>query len=206
MKKTVSLIIISLLLLLIAGCAFGGNPAEKDPDTTVTLQKDGHVLQIIRESFGESNYDIGELRNEIELELEDYNAQPNKSAELKKAESENGVTDVEILFGTPDDYSLFNQETLRVGEIGDFLLMPGSFPGGDGISISGLVNARTGEVITEDEINALSSEKILVSDVSDRIYLPGKVLYISDNAYSSEGVAAVRRKEDAAGFIYIIFR
>lgn len=206
MKKIIRLTIAILLILLVSGCAFVQNPAAKDPDTTVTLQKDGHVLQIIKESFGASNYDLAELKNEIELEIEDYNAQPNKKAELQKVEAENGVTDVEILFETPSDYELFNQETLREAEIGDFLLMPASFPGGDGFSIGKLINVRTGETITEDEINALSAEKIMISDTADRIYLPGRVLYISENAYASDGVSAVKRKEDAAGFVYIIFK
>ena len=61
-KYSFYLSLTALFLFLLCGCTMGKNGIDDDPDTALSVGKDGTILQVIRESFTGSNYDINELK------------------------------------------------------------------------------------------------------------------------------------------------
>lgn len=197
MKKRLSLILIlcSIAVCVITGCS--GSLAADDPDTTLTIKKDGSAVSVIKESFDMPDYDINELKSDIEAAVSDYNKKEADAVKLLKAEAESGVTDVELSFLSLKDYEDFNGEILRTE---DAELAAAS-------DLSDLVSTDDMETKLDTAgIDRLSGAVLLTTDVKDRIYLPGKALYISKNAYASEDKRSVRLNEDADGLLYVIYK
>ncbi len=204
MKKYRSgLLITALFLFLITGCAAGKSGIDDDPDTALSVGKDGTVLQVIRESFTESNYDLNELKSDIEKELADYKG---GAITLEKAELSGETTDVRLSYPSAEDFADFNEEEFVLTDVSIYILHPSQFALKEEVPVTALVGAKDGAKITEDAINAFSEEKMIIADIDERIYLPGKALYLSENADASEDLTSVRRKEGTGGAVIIIYK
>ena len=197
MKKYLSYILtLGVFLLLLTGC---GSEASKDPDTNITISKDGSLSSIIIESFGESYYDVNELETEINEEISAYNLKNPDGVKLNKVSLENDVVTVRMEYASSDDYSSFNSEDFYAGSIEDAL--------NKGINISEIltdVNDKT-KTISSSDIKDMTKEKILITDFMGTVYLPGKALYISDNVTVFSDGKSVKNNglsEDAYIVIY----
>ncbi len=189
-----------MVSLVLAGCSLFDRSGD-DPDTHLKINKDGSVLSVIHESFQESNYDINEFRTETLSLLDSYNASRPDAVKLNKAELlDNGITDVELSFADVNTFADFNGEIMYVGIAGKILNSEYS------IDVGNMTRMSDQGTMSDADMLALAEEKLLVADIPDRIYLPGKILYFSDNCDVSEDGRSFRRKEGNEDLIYVIYQ
>ena len=197
--KKFRLIVFSLFLgAFLTACAFG---VRDDGNDNITINRDGTLIYRIRESFSESYYNAEELKNMIISEAAAYNSQNVSGAVLaNKIEVLNGKTDIELKFATVDDYSRFDDILMFCGTIEDAIAR--------GESLAVILNDVNDKnlSISEKDIQGMTSEKILITDFGETIYLPAKAYYISDNAILSEDMKTVHLDPAAGGTMYIIYK
>jgi hypothetical protein len=164
-------------MLGLVSCAGSGESSV----TTLTLLKDGSVRSEIRENFGESYYDSAELQNTILSQTADYNREAGSSKiTVEKVEAKDDIAVVKMIYEKPEDYASFNRSILFVGTAKEAKEAGYQLD----LVLSGTKDAN--ETIGMSDMLAMDGEKILITDVKDRIVLNGKALYTSDNVTVSD--------------------
>ena len=164
------------------------------------IGSNGSISATIKEDFKESYYDIDELRDAIDEEVNNYNKEHDGAIKVDKVALENEQAVVVMNYVSSDDYSLFNNEQIFVGSPSEALLKGYSL----GVILTDIKDAT--KTITESDIKVMGNEKLLISDSKDTIYLPGKVLYVNDCTYVLEDGKSVRLKDGVSGLIYAIYK
>lgn len=195
MKKfIIGLCLMAMCISVLTGCQ--GN---KTPDTTtLVINKDGSLDLTIVESFSKSYYDVNELTDEITKEVSSYNLEHGENrvvlSDIFTTEEENVV--VAMKYGSYNDYTLFNQMILYVG---DAMTAKGTQ-----YSFDEILSSANGKNDTISFAQAAENGyKLCVISESMRVKFPGKVLYFCDdvNAISAKEVNV--SLED--GLAYIVY-
>lgn len=197
MKKIKYLLLILIISLMLAAC---GNPATKDPDSNISIEKNGSVEAVIIDSFEQSYYNLDELKTMIDTEIDGYNQVSGKKIELKKLSLDNDIVRVIMSYDSTEDYAAFNSQTLFVGSYDEAVAKGYSM----NVILSSAVNPS--QTISEPDIKAFNKEKIVITDAAETIYVPGKILYISDNATVLEGAKSAKSSGLNNGLIYIVYK
>lgn len=197
--KKISILLCVLISILMIGC--GNTTVDINEGEAISINKKGEVTQYIKESFSEGYYDINELNNMIMDEINVFNSNNGELVTLTKAqlsESDNKLTDVVIEYKCASGYADFNNLTLLIGKIDE---IPGGYI--TDITLSDINDATKSIKLTDKD--GLKNKNILISDIDDVIYLPSKVLYVSDNCSVISDNKAVKKKADQNGLIYVVY-
>lgn len=197
MKKYVYILTILLILICSVGCSAGDTD---DGMTNYTIERDGSVKVRIREYFTESYYDVDELKNDILKEAAEYNNRHTSGAVMaSKLQREGDIIDVEMKYITAQDFAEFTSEKFYAGPVEGSLA--------SGYSLHAILTDVNDPAVTisESDIKNMSGENILITDLKERIYLPSKVLYASDNCTVDEN-NSIKAVDDAEGLIYVIYK
>ncbi len=197
MKKSIILCVSMLCSILLIGC---GSEAAKDPNTNLIIKKDGSVVSTIHESFEESYYSIDELKAEIDSEVKEYNSLKSGAINVESVELNEKTVTAVLDYSSFEDYASFNDEALFAGSSQEAILK--GFP--LDVILTDVNNPTV--TIAEADIKAMTNEKLLIADISDNIYLPGKILYISDNAQINPETKCVTRKQESTAAIYVVYK
>lgn len=184
---------ILLFTSLILGCALllGCNSRTDIEGTYIKVSKDDTVTYFIRESFDKEYYSVDELKQMIEEDAITFNSE-NKAEfiEVKKVQVVDRVTDVEILYHTTEAFALNNQITFFAGDPTE---------GGNlGLNLSRVfVNVDDqNDTMNRADLYAMEKVKILVTNVTEPVVLPGKVLYIAGENVELLNHNTVQNKEN----------
>lgn len=183
-----------MLLLLLCGCL-------KEPDSSLTtLEKDGTVTSVLVESFDASYYDEEELKQMILEESADYNRTTGKSAvSVEKVSVEDGIANVKMTYESAADFAAFNDCIFFDGTVQEAL-----DAGYDlNLVLSSVKNAQ--ETAGFSDISAMSDARVLITDSTEPVKLPGKALYISESATTDRKYRTVTREETSSEPVYIIY-
>ncbi len=206
-----------LFRFVISGIILGGmlglvscGGSKESSVTTLSLLKDGKVQSDIRENFGESYYDPGELQNTILSQTADYNKEAGGSKiTVEKVEAKDAVAMVKMIYEKPEDYASFNRSVLFVGSAKEAQEAGYQLD----LVLSGTKDAN--ETIAKSDMLAMEGEKLLITDVKDLIVLNGKALYVSDNVTVSDNGKEVQisvpeegadKAEDKKALAYVVFK
>ncbi|MCR4757937.1 MAG: hypothetical protein K5792_09070 [Butyrivibrio sp.] len=176
---TCLLVISFFALFVLYGCG-----AEESLGTSISIDKKGHVTNIVCEEFEQDYYDISELSDMAASEISSYNSEClSEKVTLESLESVNDGSYVKMVvnYKSVNDYASYNKTSLFYGTVQDAL--------DRGYDISeALVNGE-GEQIGQDGISDyLSRHIIITSDKSDFI-TPYNI------AYYTQGVVLNGKKE-----------
>ena len=173
-------------VLLLSGC--GGNASAKGTTQTgLTVERDGQVVFYIVDSFDKGYYDIDELRDMAQKEVEAHNDLSSSggagSVSLENvARMEGDGQRVRVVYRFSDSaaYSAFQNETLYYETVEQAIQSRHIF--------SGAVLFNGGETITLDEENQkkMAGRHILVTDAATKINLPYGVAYYSEGVQLME--------------------
>ena len=170
-KKTAQALMCLISILLLAGCGKKEWTGEDVGVTTLGIDRDGRVLEIVVEDFGESYYDCQELRGTIESEIADYVSEAGSPEDEPPvvlndvSESDNRVR-TSILYQTPEDYGAFTQETLYYGTLRQAGLRGFEMP-------SVLTDAEGASYTIRDED---ANRHVIFTDGHDHIVTPYKII------------------------------
>lgn len=197
MKRLVYILLTIVMVIGLSGCS---DLAEKNPLTTISIDKDGSVTLRIHESFtADEHCDIAELKEMILDEAANYNSKNPEAISLIKIEEVDGVSDVHMGFKTANDYGTYAKENIYVGKCSE-------------ASNEGMINkviltdvSDSSKTISDSDIKLNEDDSIIITNCPEIIYLPSKVLYMSDNCEVLEEGRAVRNINSDNSNIYVIY-
>lgn len=151
----------------ITGCG-KSTDVTKSESTAVYVGKDGRVIHTIVEDFSAGYYDLGELKTEIETEVNEYNSTKGQDLiSLQDAVKEDANVRVTMTYKNTASYADFNKVTLFYGTYSDMKAAGYSLP-------NTLVDSK-GEKI---DVSSVSEDQmIIVMDEKIGLFTSAKIAY-----------------------------
>ena len=195
MKTKIVLLCISVAILL-GGCL------EKEDDyaeTTLKLQKRGHVSESIVENFDKDYYNLEELKGEFTQMIGAYNDSiGSEEIKLKKIELKDSLVYVDIDFNGPSDYESFVGEKLFVGTIGD------AYDNGYTMDVV-LKGTEKGDKIEKIQIMGMPERTVIILSEHVRVKTFKDIAYVSANVDLIDSDEA-RVLSESDGLAYIVLK
>lgn len=208
MRKAVSVLTLSLLVLGLVGCGQDKTPEIK----SLSFGKGGEVLHQIVEKVDQDYYQIqiADVESFATERVEEYCADNGENrVSLEAVEEKNGSVLLTFRYASPEDYSEFNHSVLYVGSLENAVEEYG-LEAVPFVSVEGKA-AEIGYIEDWDAKQMIVLET--KSGEAMQVNLPGKALYINQSADSNQNVELVGKKSvrvsnqetEASVLSYIIY-
>ncbi len=156
---------VSLMVALLALACLWGCSSEEPLSTSISIDKNGGVTNVVYEEFDKDYYDITELSDMASSEISAYNSEClSEKISLESLDSVNDGTYVKMVvsYKGVSDYVGFNKTSLYYGTVQDAL--------DRGYDVSNALVNTEGEAIGQDGISEyLTKHIIITTDKSDFI-------------------------------------
>ena len=196
-KNSLYLLAVCAAALLMAGC--GSKETEEDV-STLDLKKNGEIVHTIVEDFGETYYDLDELKSSTQDMITAYNESAGGDyVKLNSAQMEDGVVRVMMTFRNSEDYSGFYRQALFSGTVKE------AFSAGYDLDVTLNSAKEEGTTISKQDILDMGDRHVAIvrENISIRPY--GDILYMSsDVTLGADGKTAVVTNGESLS--YIIFK
>ena len=170
-KKTIVVAMTAVMLMTFSGCGKNGD-LSKLGKSFIEIKKDGSVVSTIIEDFAESYYDVAELQEMTENEVNAFIvANGAEAAEFDSVESEDGKVKMVIKFGSAEDYANFNSEMLAYQTVSDAIL-------NGRLDVNNLLDTK-GDPADPEKASSLVNEHVVIVSGKNLISLPYKIKYVS---------------------------
>lgn len=183
------------MAVALTGCGKSMDVTKSD-STAVYVGKDGQVISTIVEDFSAPYYDLGELKTDIESQVNEYNSTKGKDLiTFQDAVTEDKNVRVTMTYKDTASYADFNQVTFFYGSYKDMKALGYSLP-------STLVDSKGQKIdvklISEDQTVIVMNEKI-------GFYSYGKIAYVPEGSSfnGSKNVDLSATKDDLC---YIVLK
>ena len=194
MKKRRLLLAAVGLAVLLGGCALN----KQVDTTTIIVDKDGTVVEAIVEDFDKDYYRADELEQMVTEEISAYNTTAGgEKAKLDSLEQEEDskIIRLNIEYASASDYMQMNEKELFCGTVSDAYQA--------GYSFVSMVDRKTGNVVSEADILEMGDKKIVISEETLDIRVPGKITYASDGVAVTDKTATL--PDNGEKLSYIIY-
>lgn len=170
MRKTIAILSLTMMLCL-SGCAV----IEKTKESTVTVNKQGVITQVLKEELPEERYSGEELSTTVTAQIEEYNySAGGEKILLKKSEIAQGKATMILEYKTDEDYRAFNQVDFYAGNVKQAVKEKYSFAG-DFVA-SDHKKVETGVIPDQ-----CMEEQVMIIREPFAVKVPGEILYTSAN-------------------------
>ena len=197
--KKISLFLLAVcgIALLMAGCS--SKETEEDV-STLELKKNGEIVHTIVEDFGESYYDLDELKSSTEEMIADYNSSAGADrVKLNSAQTQDGVVRLVMTFKSSEDYSGFYRQALFSGTVKE------AFGAGYDLDVTLNSVKEEGTTISKQDILDMGDKHVAIVRENINIRPYGDILYMSsDVTLGADGKTAVVTNGESLS--YIIFK
>lgn len=180
-----------LCLLCFWMTACGVSRAESDnlQESSLTIQKDGSILNVIVESFGQDYYSVEGLSDMIQTNIEDYvSRHAFASITLQSAALilDDSCVRVELQYDSADTYAAFNGVFFFYGTVEEAL--------NQGYLASRLFyDVKDGAIlqITNENVENYKNLHICITEENMNLYTFGDILYVdSDSKVQAKRLAS----------------
>ncbi|MBR4528845.1 MAG: hypothetical protein IKO80_01070 [Lachnospiraceae bacterium] len=170
-RKAAVLLASAAAAVWLSGCGGGTWSGEGADTTTIGIDREGHVTEVVVEDFSEAYYQIEELKATVEAEVAAYNTGhliPGGDAPVtldgitKKGEQ----VRMKTYYATPQDYAGFTQENLYYGTLRQAAFRGFEMP-------SKLTDGKGAEYAVSD---GDKNHHVVFTDGHDRIVTPYKII------------------------------
>ncbi len=175
MKRVVLCTIALLLMLGVVGCTNEELKVDKITANTIVAKSNGELQVATIEDFDKNYYDLDELKEYIEEQVNAYNKQVgDEKITVDEVDKKDDKAVMILTYSGMDQYANFNEVSAAyfAGGIGDISL---KLP-------STLIDAKNGSLASTDEILKDEKLRILVLNEPYHIVTDGKVKYYSEKA------------------------
>lgn len=189
-KGAAAAFVLCLSLSDLAGCG-GSTPDIVDVETSaIYLTKDGTITEYLVEEFEKDYYDVTELQQMIQSEIEDYASQAHAGREKEPdirlidictPTERNGVLNLKeasptitvcMQYADAEIYGAYNNCTLYFGKVKEAELAGYSI-------LTDLYDVSGTKILSVDKAQKMRENHILVFEGNRQIVLPYKVLYVT---------------------------
>ncbi len=189
-KGVAAAVLTSLFCAVFTGCGEGTPDIVDIEKSTVYLTKDGTVTAYLVEDFDKDYYDVAELEQMIQREIEDYTSQAHAGSEEvpvklidicspadKDAASYTGdgadTVTVHMEYEDASVYGLYNDCSMFFGTVKE--AKHAGYP-----ILSDLQSVSGDEMLGKDQAQAMGDKHILVLPKGVSVVVPYKVLYVTE--------------------------
>ena len=181
-----------LCMILLAGCTGKNVDLSKATESTIGINRDGSVEEVVIEPFDRNYYSLTELTDYVNQQVDAFNqANPQEQPENQKA-NEAPATAVTVRYVETDSdaktatmalsyqtiaiYNAFNETDFK------FLSMEEATQDQSVLDIKDLIQRKTGEETAFSDITEEKQLHLIYTDRSVRIQTSGKIMYYSKDA------------------------
>lgn len=193
--KRAALLLGLTMTCVAAGCGKSG-AADRD---TIRIEKDGSIIETIRETFEEEYYHMDELENYITDAVDVYNQDLTTAGiTFDKCSLRKNIVEAVLTYSSVEDYISFNGKEIFVGTIAE--LETSEYH--EGVNLKD----RKGNTVSLSHVIASGeyyNAAVITQDCE--IEVSGKIIYASDGVEIHSGKRADITLEDEA-CAYIIYK
>ncbi|MBE5827739.1 MAG: hypothetical protein E7307_14040 [Butyrivibrio sp.] len=179
-KKTlVQALAMAMALLTMTGCGQGANEVS-----SVTIDKDGHISNVIYETFDKEYYSLEELSEMASKEVSEYNSEyisPKISLDKVETVDDGAFVKLSMNYDSASDFSNFNDESLFYGTLEEAEAA--------GYRMSGELIDSNGVKIESSFAQDHPDRHIIITTDKSNIIAPFNI------EYTSKGVTLLGKKE-----------
>lgn len=188
MKKIKLLLVAAAVAGLVTGC---GRSSFEPDQTGISVNKNGSIVSVIKESLDKNYYNQTELETMIHDTVDLYNTNTGEErVEIDEYQVENGVATLKMTYDSGQDYRDLNQVRFFQGDLagiqGTEYQVQGTFFEIDNGTV-------TGKTVDASGVLSGSNHNIIVLEEEILVQVPGDILYVSSN------VEVIGDKEAKAG-------
>lgn len=186
------LLAVLLCMTLLSGCTGRKVDLSKETESTIGVNGDGSVEEVVIEPFDKDYYSLTELTAYVNKQVDAFNqANPQEQPENKKADDEE-ITAVTVRYVETDAdaktakmalgylnmdiYNSFNETDFQ------FLSMEEAASDKSIADMNGLVEVKSGEEKSFSDVSEHKHLHLIYTDSSVRIQTGGKIMYYSKDA------------------------
>lgn len=197
-KLLFSIICILSLSFLFSAC---GQTEVSDDDnfeeTTISVDKNGRIRELIIEPFEKDYYDVDELKSELENAISDIKLSDSEcEISLKDISVQNGNVYIKLDFANGKSYNALQNQEIFTGTVGD------ACAAGYSMDVT-LKNVNSDEMIGKVEVMGMQDRHIIIMDEHVRLKCYRPVVYVSANV-EVINENEIRVLSEASGLAYII--
>lgn len=183
------LLTVFMCLAIVTGCSAGKVRMSDVRESTIGINGDGTVSEVVIESFDQDYYSLSELTDYVNEQVDVFNqANPQEQPENRKADAgeitavtvqdvsedtEEKTARLALDYLNMDVYNLFNGTGL------EFLDMEEAVLDERIAALADLISVKTGEEIAFSEIADSENLHVICTDEPLRIRTGGKIVYYS---------------------------
>lgn len=200
MKRNIFILLLVFILFSFSACG-GGSDDEIFDETTVSINKDGEIKEVIVESFDKDYYSEEGLNAFFQEKISDYNSTNIGGGNVKLEELivENGKAKATLTFDSADTYKAFNGASIFFGTVSE------AYDKGY-ITETVLKENGSSSTITKIELmNELKDNNIIIVSEIVRVKCPSKITYTSANVEVIDDKNA-RISSESSGLAYILLK
>ena len=163
-----------LCMTLLAGCTGRKVDLSNVTESTIGVNGDGSVEEVVIESFDKEYYSLSDLTAYVNKQVDAFNqANPQEQPKDKKSDAKTAAMALGYL--NMDIYDAFNETDF------EFLSMEEAASDERIADIDGLVEVKSGEETTFKDLSEHKHLHLIYTDSSVRIQTNGKIMYYSKN-------------------------
>ena len=186
---------------LFMSCMLTGCSSFSPEVTGVSISKKGEVTEVVREKFDKEYYDKKELEQQIESEVEQYNAENGeKSVKKNRFSVKDGEAILRITYSSAKDYAQFNHIGFYNGDIQGAVQAGYAFEGEFLEVTDGKI--KEGEPIWGSSIMSGTNYQTLAIEEALLVEVPGTIKYVSSNMKVKDKSTAVLEESETAYILY----
>lgn len=185
------LLAVFLCAVMLGGCS-GKVDLSKVTQSTLGVNADGSIDEVVIESFDKAYYSLDELKAYVDEQAAEFNkANPQEQPENQKADAEEQTAitvhsvevdeeqktaRLELGYLSVDLYNAFNKANLQM------LTMEEALASDSVVAAGELIQVKTGETAVLKDFADQTKWHVLVADTPVQIQTVGKIMYYSKTA------------------------
>ncbi len=187
--------------LLCVSCVLTGCSSFSPSVSGVSISKKGEITAVVREKFDKDYYDKKELEEQVESEIEQYNAKTGeKSVKKRKLSVKDGMAVLNISYKTAKDYADFNNVGFYMGNIqgavqAGYAFEDEFFEVADG-------KRKEDAPVWGSQIMSGKNYQTVAIEEALLVEVPGEIRYVSGNVKVTDKSTAVLEENETAYILY----
>lgn len=192
------ILMIIAVMYVMTGCG-KVNASQSDMDT-ISVMKDGNIVQTIVDEFDQSLYSVDELSAMTQDKIDLYSEEDGDIVCESVEENDNMII-VKISYKTGEDYTDFNDKELYFGTVND--------ASSSGYSVKDMV-INNGAPLNDEQFEQIKDSHVLIvqteagEELGINVY--DKIIYMSDNVVLSGKKDAIIEAGDENKLSCIVFK